>query len=186
MIATSFGSTAPHQLCTKHLNAPCQVTNGPTNGPANDTIAMSSSPGIVLLLLLLLLFSTCVFRSLLWSSARARRARARAPVAVVAGTRHTAVSCQCGPAHPQLTHVLPACASFGPSSPAPYPSNSWDTVSIEYTSLSKEMDEFVYTHQVSRPACCLSGGWGSPRFWSNPTNGQAWRCGHTDRNRESE
>eukprot|EP00752_Nemacystus_decipiens_P002900 g2698.t1 len=26
-------------------------------------------------------------------------------------------------------------------------SNSWDTVSIEYTSLSKEMDEFVYTHQ---------------------------------------
>lgn len=28
------------------------------------------------------------------------------------------------------------------------PSNSWDTVSVEYTSISKEVDEFVYTHQV--------------------------------------
>ena len=28
------------------------------------------------------------------------------------------------------------------------PSNSWDTISVEYTSISKEVDEFVYTHQV--------------------------------------
>ncbi|CAN0175739.1 unnamed protein product, partial [Hapterophycus canaliculatus] len=35
-----------------------------------------------------------------------------------------------------------------PSAPAlGLPSNSWDTVSTEYTALSKEVDEFVYTHQ---------------------------------------
>ena len=28
-------------------------------------------------------------------------------------------------------------------------SNSWDTVSVDYTTISKEVDEFVYTHQVS-------------------------------------
>lgn len=45
-------------------------------------------------------------------------------------------------------------------------SNSWDTVSVEYTSISKEVDEFVFTHQVRaggrqtkllffRVPCCL-------------------------------
>lgn len=44
----------------------------------------------------------------------------------------------------------PPLPSFLPS--FLFSSNSWDTVSIEYTSLSVEVDEFVYTHQVSRPA----------------------------------